>query len=272
MCRSVRADFVMQKNSAFTLIELLVVIAIIAILAAMLLPALSRAKAKAQKATCANNLRQIAVGTTLYANDNQDQVVTARGATGAGFNQRALNTPQTGQIAQVGLDPTMTNGMSSIWCCPTLPTYKTALPVFQPAQQQWLIGYNYYGGVTTWKNTAFPAGTPSYSPVKLSSAKPNWVLTTDCANHYVASGMANTDWTVGVPAGVPHKRNGVGFPDGLNEGLTDGSVTWFKIETTYQLSEYDSTYEHDFMYQADLPSVFGPFVLKSVMFSSEPSP
>jgi prepilin-type N-terminal cleavage/methylation domain-containing protein len=262
----------MQKNSAFTLIELLVVIAIIAILAAMLLPALARAKAKAQKAACANNLRQIAVGTTLYANDNADVVVTARGSTPGGFNQRALNTPQTGQIAQVGLDPTMTNGISSIWCCPTLPTYKTALPVYQPPQQQWLIGYNYYGGVTTWKNTAFPGGTPSYSPVKLSTSKPMWVLTTDCANHYIAGGPANADWTVGVPAGVPHKRNGVGFPDGLNEGLTDGSVTWCKIEKTLQLSEYDPTYEHDFMYQADLPGAFTPFILKNLVFSSEPQP
>ena len=270
MFRLVRTRFAMRKNSAFTLIELLVVIAIIAILAAMLLPALARAKAKAQKAACANNLRQIAVGTTLYANDNADVIVAARGATGAGFNQRALNTPQTGQIAQVGLDPTMTNGISSIWCCPTLPTYKTALPVFQPGQGQWLIGYNYYGGVTTWKNTGFPSGTPSYSPIKLSSAKPTWVLTTDCANHYVAAGMANSDWTVGVPAGVPHKRNGAGFPDGLNEGLTDGSVNWFKIEKTYQLSEFEPSYEHDFMYQADLPPEFNSFILRNLTFASEP--
>ena len=61
-----------KAAEAFTLVELLVVIAVIAILAAMLLPVISAAKKRSQRTTCLNNLRQINLGTRIYADDSHD--------------------------------------------------------------------------------------------------------------------------------------------------------------------------------------------------------
>lgn len=71
-----------QTSAGFTLIELLVVITILAILAALLLPALSRANAAAKRTDCINNMRQIGLGIHLYAGDNDDTLPAASNVTG----------------------------------------------------------------------------------------------------------------------------------------------------------------------------------------------
>jgi prepilin-type N-terminal cleavage/methylation domain-containing protein/prepilin-type processing-associated H-X9-DG protein len=79
---------VSKQNRGFTLIELLVVIAIIAILAAMLLPALARAKMRGQATHCMNNSRQLMLGWIQYYNDNDDRLVNNFGGQAAAFEEQ----------------------------------------------------------------------------------------------------------------------------------------------------------------------------------------
>jgi prepilin-type N-terminal cleavage/methylation domain-containing protein len=222
-----------MKPRAFTLIELLVVIAIIAILAALLLPALSKAKNDASKATDLNNLKQIMVAVHLYAADDTDVLPPPNWDNG-GFN--ALQGTNTGWLYAVNLNATGTNRFqintgllwpvlqqAKIYVCPMDKPNETRYSESQGMDMQrpqQISTYAMNGAVVGYMYMAYP-------PVKLSALRP-----TDCAfwetdetDPYNFNDGANKP---GKPEGVSarHSQGGI-------QAAFDGSVSYVRLDTWY---------------------------------------
>ncbi len=223
-----------KKRHGFTLIELLVVIAIIAILAAMLLPALSKAKSKAQGISCMNNLKQLQMAVIMFVDDNEDRLPENTGSLNAigwvngklTWDSKAapnLDNTNTVKLTEGQLGPYVAKN-TGVFKCPADRLDGAWGPRVRSVAMNAFIGdskdiANNISGQTikTWKRFLKSSDLTSPGPAN------TWVMLDQCPDS-IDDGLfsirmqpdTSAKWT-DVPASTHNGAGGFSFADGHSE-------------------------------------------------------
>ena len=234
--------------NGFTLIELLVVIAIIAILAALILPGLSRAREQANRAVCKSNLRQFGVAITLYANDNRDRLMQTILSYGGQrypvaafmFKEDAVRNGDAQQYFNVETIQYYTSGgntnelkMSGIWWCPSSPVevQKPIIKIGMDSVRYFQASYAYYAESESWE----PGVIDRHTDLTDKQLDPQRLLMSDSWFHW----WGNNAWFYnhGDPKAALHYpstpawlRVGTPLLAGQHQLYGDGRVVWRKAK------------------------------------------
>jgi prepilin-type N-terminal cleavage/methylation domain-containing protein len=243
------------SQRAFTLIELLVVIAIIAILAALLLPALVGAKERARRVACVNGQRQFLLGIHMYANDFDQRLPS--GASDSNTPNGVLDDSIPVLSGNIRTQMIHYAGSYKVLGCASLGAPFNTAEGYHESGYGFVIGYNYLGGHA---NTPWPllaGGEPWWSPQKLTEVSTNIGPTTPLLTDM-------NDWSPGYGGSVvPHTKGGpvqssgdfsnagangasaiaLGATGG-NVGQMDASVYWVPIKKM-KLRRGSQQYETD---------------------------